>query len=209
MTLYTVYIVVVGGDHFPGGRFFVPLLAPMILLAQEGVRWALPRLPWGRPVRLAAAGLLAVGLGAYLVTCIGQQESQSLLARRTNRDTSFVNIWGSAGLWLRDNTPPGTLAASPVAGAIAYYSRRPVVDMLGHNDLHIGHSQVSTIGSGLAGHEKRDPAYVLERRPEYILPYPDYFVPVEELFATQYVTTTVRGPLGYEFAWWVRSDVEP
>ena len=76
VALYTLYIVMVGGDHFPGGRFFVPLLAPMILLAQEGVRWALPRLPWGRPARAAAAGLLAIGLGAYVVTSVWQQEPQ-------------------------------------------------------------------------------------------------------------------------------------
>ena len=120
-----------------------------------------------------------------------------------------MNIWGSAGLWLRDNTPPGTLAASPVAGAIAYYSQRPVVDMLGLNDLHIGHSEITTMGSGLAGHERRDPAYVLERGPEYILPYPDYFVPVEEQFATSYITTTVRGPSGFEITWWERNDRQP
>jgi hypothetical protein len=60
------------------------------------------------------------------------------------------------------------------------------------------------MGSGLAGHEKEDPIYVLDRRPEYILPYPDYFEPVGARFAVEYMTSTVRGPLGWPIEWWVR-----
>ncbi len=60
------------------------------------------------------------------------------------------------------------------------------------------------MGNGLAGHEKEDPAYVLDRQPSYILPYPDYFTPLEERFSSEYITTTVRGPLGPDIMWWQR-----
>lgn len=209
VSLYTLYIIAVGGDHFEEGRFFVPLLAPIVLLAQEAARQGLTLSGRVRHIRRVAGALLAVGLLAYVVTAATLEDPQGSLAKRTNRDTNFVNIWGSAGLWLRDNTPPDTLAASPVAGAIAYYSQRPIVDMLGINDLHIGHEQVANMGSGLAGHEKEDPAYVLDRQPKYILPYPNYFDPTEARFDTEYMTTTVRGPLGPDITWWVRRDARP
>ena len=70
--------------------------------------------------RLALVGVVLLGVVAYVVSALQLEDPDGALAKRTNRDTNFVNIWGSMGLWLRDNTPPDTLAASPVAGAIAY-----------------------------------------------------------------------------------------
>jgi hypothetical protein len=213
VSFYTLYIIVVGGDHFPAGRFFVPLLSPLILLALFAVyRWigplmgsASPTAPYQRAwLRSLAGAAFGLGIAAYSLTALWLQDPQGALARRTNRDTNFVNIWGSAGLWLRDHTSVDTLGASPVAGAIAFYGQRNVVDMLGITDEHIGHKQIETMGSGLAGHEKEDPLYVLDRQPDYILPYPDYFTPVQERFDSEYITTTVRGPLGPDIIWWQR-----
>ena len=77
--------------------------------------------------------------------------------------------------------------------------------MLGINDLYIGHKEITDMGSGLAGHEKQDPAYVLDRKPEFILPYPNYFDPLERRFDSEYLTSTVRGPLGWPIEWWERA----
>ena len=201
---YLLYIVAVGGDHFPGGRFFVPLLAPLALLAVFSLERLAGYLERTQRLKPLLAGVAILGVVAYAISALWLQAPDGALARRTNRDTNFVNIWGSMGLWLRDHTPPDTLAASPVAGAIAFYGQRNVVDMLGINDLHIAHKPIDTMGSGLAGHEKEDPEYVLDRQPAYILPYPNYFDPLEERFASEYMTTTVRGPLGWPIEWWVR-----
>ena len=48
--------------------------------------------------------------------------------------------------WLRANTPPQTWTAVKGAGAIAYYSQRPILDAYGLNDLHIAHLPVATMG---------------------------------------------------------------
>ena len=40
--------------------------------------------------------------------------------------------------------------------------------MLGLNDTTIAHRQIADMGTGLAGHEKGDGAYVLKRRPALI-----------------------------------------
>jgi hypothetical protein len=118
-----------------------------------------------------------------------------------------VDHWGAAGLWLRDNTPAETWTAAQGAGAIAYYSRRRVIDMFGLNDLHIGHLQVERMGSLGAGHEKRDPAYVLGREPDYLLAYwEDYFNPLRAQLERDYTRISVRCPNGPEVVWWQRKD---
>jgi hypothetical protein len=76
--------------------------------------------------------------------------------------------WVLAGLWLREHVAPGTWMATNAAGAVAYHSGLPVIDMLGLNDAHIAHTVPVTGGGGTAGHEKRDFDYVLSRRPGVI-----------------------------------------
>src|SRR5205807_2432008 len=112
---------------------------------------------------------LAVAATAYLGYALWLQRPEGELMQQTTHETFLMEMWGTAGLWLRDSTPPQTLTAAQGAGAIAYYSRRRVIDMFGLSDLHIGHLQVANMGEGTAGHEKHDPAYVLSKQPDYIL----------------------------------------
>lgn len=199
---YTLYIVWVGGDYFPGWRFFVPILAPIVLLAQEGVRIGLSS-PRSRTARLSAAVVMALVAALYLKDTIWLEEANGWLAQQTKLHSAYINRWGSAGLWLRDNTPPQTWTVAKGAGAIAYYSQRPVIDIFGLNDLHIGHLQVANIGEGKAGHEKQDPQYVLDRHPDYILAEWDTnFQPVEAQLKRDYDYLIARGPIGKEIEWW-------
>jgi hypothetical protein len=71
------------------------------------------------------------------------------------------------GEWLRDRMPPGTLVATNAAGALPYFSRLPVIDMLGLTDRHIARRPADR--SQWIGHEKGDGAYVLARRPDVIV----------------------------------------
>ncbi|HYO50721.1 MAG TPA: hypothetical protein VEW94_12795 [Chloroflexia bacterium] len=262
VVVYALYIVVAGGDHFVGWRFFVPLLAPLALLSQEGGRLVLQTLHTGlsqsreagekplqhpchserseesRPSRISrgnvkrreqgqadargtrffaslrmtggrgVAAVLAVALLAYASYSLWLQTPGGMVGERTRRETIALERWGSAALWLRDNTPPQTVTAALTAGAMAYYSDRRVIDMLGLNDLHIGHLEVETIGEAVAGHEKRDPAYVLGRKPDYILAtWEDYFKPLAGQINSEYDYETVSSPTGALVKWLRRSDM--
>jgi hypothetical protein len=66
--------------------------------------------------------------------------------------------------------PPDTLMAIHSAGAIPYYAGLPTIDMWGLTDHHIARAPAPTMGEGLAGHEKGDPAYVFGREPALYLP---------------------------------------
>ena len=168
---YSAYIIVVGGDHFRGERFFVPLVPWFAILIADGLATLIQALP--APARLARP-LLALGLA------VG---SLAALARTAPFDTTIrgldesVWIWREIGWWLYDHSPPEASIAVAGAGAVAFYGQRAAIDMYGLTDRHIGRLQIAGMGEGVPGHEKRDPGYILDqRRPTYIPRiWDDYF----------------------------------
>lgn len=166
--LYSAYIVAVGGDHFRGERFFVPLLPWVAILLADGaaaVAAALaPRL--AGPLRPAAALAFALALAAGSLGALGRTAPIDPTIQGLDES---VWIWRDIGWWMADNTPPEASLAAAGAGAVAFYGQRETIDLYGLTDRHIGRLEVEGMGEGVAGHEKRDPVYVLEvRRPSYI-----------------------------------------
>jgi hypothetical protein len=189
------YVVAVGGDGLVLHRFLVPVAPLTYVLVQEGGALLVQRAGSllrgrARAWRAAAAGLAVLTALAALAGTAGESlkvlvfpeharyvEPQSEIAFPGNGrdhdylwfDAYFVERLARAGRWLEANAAPGALIASTPAGAIAFYTSHPVLDMLGLNDEHIAHADVPGIGAGRAGHEKGDGRYVLSRRPEYVL----------------------------------------
>src|SRR5207244_4019160 len=152
---------------------------------------------------LAAAALLAVLAALYLRDALSLEQRGKPLSQQTKLQATYISRWGSAGLWLRDNTPPQTWTVAKGAGAIAYYSRRRVIDIFGLNDLHIAHLAVPNMGEGKAGHEKQDPQYVLDRHPEYILTEWDpNFQSIKAQLKRDYKYLSTRAPTRPSFDWW-------
>jgi hypothetical protein len=203
--LYTLYIIWIGGDHFPAWRFFVPVVAPLVIVAVDAARRASQGFSLPAPAMRWATAMFSLVISAYMVSALWLQEPESVQAESTRLHNTYVNRWGAAGIWLRDNTPPGTWTAAKGAGAIAYYSERPVIDVYGLNDLHIGHLGVATMGESNPGHDKSDPIYVLDRKPDYILDeWLGYFQPVKGRLKQEYEYEVSRAPTGHDIAWWRR-----
>ena len=204
--VYTSYVIWVGGDHFPGWRFLVPVVAPLTLLAVDATRAGLSHLPEHSGARASALIVLGLAYAAYTLSALALQMPDSVLAQLTRLHTAYVHKWGSAGLWLRDNTPADVSAAAKGAGAIAYYSQRRVIDVYGLTEPHIGRLKVDTMGRGKPGHDKKDPAYVLSLKPDYILDeWLNYFQPIKGMIKQQYEYEIHRLPTGPEVAWWHRN----
>ncbi|HKP53780.1 MAG TPA: hypothetical protein VJ183_14155 [Chloroflexia bacterium] len=203
--LYTLYIIWIGGDHFPAWRFFVPIVAPLVIVAVDAARRATQGFSLAAPSMRWATAMLSLVISAYIVSALWLQEPESVQAESTRLHNTYVNRWGAAGIWLRDNTLPGTWTAAKGAGAIAYYSERPVIDVYGLNDLHIGHLGVATMGESNPGHDKSDPVYVLDREPDYILDeWLGYFQPVKGRLKQEYKYEVSRAATGHDIAWWHR-----
>ncbi|MBX0326703.1 hypothetical protein K2Z83_03270 [Oscillochloris sp. ZM17-4] len=195
--VYTAYIVAVGGDHFRGERFFVPVLPWLALLMADGLAALIPARP-GRVATITLALLLAAGGTAALAR-------SALIDTTISGVDESVWIWRDIGWWMADNTSPDASLAALGAGAVAYYSQHPVIDLLGLTEKHIARITVSTMGEGTAGHEKRDPAYVLhDRRPTYIPRiWDDYFGGAAGL-RDSYTLITITTRSGRELEMWQR-----
>lgn len=198
--IYALYIISVGGDWLTADRFFVPLVAPLALLAVATACRLLASLRLPRIASRAVPALLLVLALAYTATSLAELGQKSRVTLRSLSDEYNTRWWAAVGFWLRQNTPPTTLVAVQGAGAVAYYGQRPVLDMYGLTDIHIAHLQVADMGAAKAGHEKKDPEYVLNSRPNYILRewdayFGDTMPEVLNLYTPEMVDTPTGWPL--------------
>ena len=171
--------ILVGGDALAYFRMFLPAMPCAAVALLEGVRVSLEY--WGRrrggptarrqtllgggALTLSSAWLLLsqfVPTWTVLERETASQWQKVASIHRMDRDYFLV------GEWLHQSFPPNTLMAINAAGIVPYLSGLRTLDMLGLNDEHIAHRQM-TLGLGVSGHEKHDATYVLSRKPELIL----------------------------------------
>jgi arabinofuranosyltransferase len=160
--LYLAWIVSVGDDGLRVHRFYVPVLAPLALLAGLAFeRGASPR-----AAGVAAAGV-TIAIAASTFALWGE-------FRPAMREGMLVYQEGNTklGRSLAANRPADTTIAVAAAGAIPYYSGLRAVDMYGLCDPHIARRPFA---DGRGRLMKWDNAYVLARRPELIVPNLGYF----------------------------------
>lgn len=204
--VYTVYIISVGGDHFPGERFFAPIIPLLAILIATGLSALTLSAIARRAPRLAyATATIAVAMAAWL----GLNRGDALERRVVGNDES-VWIWVDLGIWLNRHTPPDASVAAAGIGAIAYYSQRETIDMHGLTDRHIARVAVENMGSGAAGHEKRDPEYVLNvRKPTYIPRFWEDYFGGAAVLQQQYELIAIRTDRGYNLQLWRRLPPAP
>jgi hypothetical protein len=122
--ILSLLAIVAGGDWMLGYRLFhtsIVIGAVLAPFALAGIRREIPG-------TAAAAGLVAVLAGANLVSTFRDPH----VAVASERSLVYAGI--RIGEWMRANLPEGTLLATNTAGSIPYYSRLPIVDMMGLND---------------------------------------------------------------------------
>jgi hypothetical protein len=147
-------VILVGGDHFPLFRFFVPVLGLCAIVASRVSRAlaAQSRIPLAVAVAIVLAG------NSILLLTPDMQ-----LASREAREAA---AWARTGRWCAEHLEPG-LVATLVVGAIPFYCNSPTLDLLGLVDTHIARSS-EVFEHAAVGHQKHDTEYVLSRRPRYI-----------------------------------------
>lgn len=199
------YVVMVGGDFKGTGRFVIPWLPVLAVFAQAGLASVSPpHTPklWGV---VAVAGVLWSVPGWQEMGHFAERFAADLERRRT------------VGLHLSAVTSQDTVMAVHAAGILPYYAERTTIDMWGLNDAHIARAPVDGLGTGIAGHERHDYAYVLDRAPHIILPEQGLVTggPVRladpgvfpEAFATNYRPVSVAVEEGTFLNLWLRHDL--
>jgi hypothetical protein len=164
--VWSAWIVWIGGDAFPGYRFWLPLLPIAATVAAWGIaRAASTR---GRGLVLAAATVVGLGLVAL------DARPDPLLEYETGKD--FTAKMRTVGRWMRANVPAGTVIAVNYVGALPWESGLPTIDMLGLTDAAVGRSPIAG-RFRFPGHAKGNGASILDRRPGLILMGGVYLAP--------------------------------
>ena len=143
---FGVFVLYAGSDWMPYYRFLVPIVPLLSLfIARALVSFVSPIYQ-----RLARAVLLS----AVLLEVIFAVTIHLPYAPQFGDYTEGL-IRG--GKWIRQTTSPQDVIAVVDAGALAYYSERRTIDIMGLNNEHIAHSR-----------GKDDPAYVLAQHPRVV-----------------------------------------
>jgi arabinofuranosyltransferase len=187
---WLVYYLYIGGDVFYD-RFLL-FLFPMGAFLLFGLA-AESRRAWGPAV-------LAVLLAAVQLVALGTDP-------RFRYDFHKYDCWVLLGRAL-GHQPRGTLLAVDAAGKAPYFSGLPALDVLGLNDVHIGHGKAVSRGYFRVGHAKTDLAYIMSRRPGLIAvwlrddwtlrpgPVPEPEICRREGYRLLYVLNTDQEPKG-------------
>jgi hypothetical protein len=168
IAVLAIYLVRVGGDYFPFQRFLLPAL-PFCALALWRF-WRNGQPPAARPFGwlIGAAATVALMLWSCFVPSmqiVWQRIFQAVVPQFAEAGQAI----GQPGA-----TPANATIATVPIGAFGFRSDRPILDLLGLVDAHIGHLPMPT-GERVIGHEKYDYDYVFRRRPEIIVQLPALF----------------------------------
>jgi arabinofuranosyltransferase len=160
---FVIFNIAVGGDWMFGYRLFhTGILLASLLIPFVMVNIIERFSAWKLSFRMPLAFLI-VCISLLLTLAVSQFDRHITYARQEK----YVHIGIRAGRWMNRFFKPDSLLATDQAGAVAYYSRLPVVDMMGLNDKVIAHRKA--IPKEWRGIEKGSGRYVLSRRPDYIM----------------------------------------
>jgi len=157
VALYLLYALAIGGDAFPALRLLVVPLPLLCLIAARVLAPLRPRLRW------MVAAVLVAGTAGFAYRHPKHRELDLAVA------VDNIAMYKTAGLWMKQNFPAGSVLAYSGAGVVPYYGEMRFIDTLGLVDAHIARTRTKAIGQGLAGHEKGDGRYVLSREPDFIM----------------------------------------
>ena len=175
--LHVAYVIYVGGDFYPGHRFFVVLTPVLALLTgrviagvEDASGWCARRLklksPGWRPAGLVLVGTGVIAMvGVVAVRGLRLGPSQTEIARwasKVDSDRRFME-------WIGERAPVGATMVAGDIGTSGYYGGVHVYDFYGVIDPEVAHRDVTRFGLGKAGHEKRaDRATLFAKQPTYV-----------------------------------------
>jgi hypothetical protein len=142
------------------GRYFIPVLPVLIGYGVWGYILLRHRLVSGLLSRVVVRALGA-SAGVLAVIFLGIGAGQFV------RDVDLIDRQMVAvSIWIRDNTPPGTVVAAHDIGALGFFGERPIVDLGGVTDLE---------AMDLLSGKVRLPDYLRRKGAEVLMTMPDFY----------------------------------
>jgi arabinofuranosyltransferase len=148
------------------GRYLVPLIPGYIIMAVYGVRsvseYVRDNFKSATPGNLILAGYVT----ASVVLSIIYLNSTSKLYTDICRYYKVRHV--AAGEWINNNTPPDAIVATHDIGAIEFYGRRKLVDMVGLVSPEI----INNMKAGFIGYLNN---YLIEKKADYVVTLRNWF----------------------------------
>jgi arabinofuranosyltransferase len=177
---HTAYVVYVGGDFYPGSRFFVvtvPVIALLIgHLVHKSYQLISRRLnPSDLRIKRVAYRLLHT---AFSLLLLGTLVHFAQLGFSRGPYRIEILRWGEHYhetyayiKWLGEQSPKKASILTGDIGSSGFFGNFYVIDFYGVIDPLVAHQEVSSFGRGKPGHEKQaDATRLLLRHPTYIRP---------------------------------------
>lgn len=183
--LSIITTIIIGGDHFFPGRFILPIL-PLLFVVLPS---SLNRFFNLKIFQKTKPGYVVFALSIIMIiVLINKPVYQQAISGAENIIVSKKEIVIVRDLWANEEVVEWqhafilmgnalkkianenqTIATIPI-GAIGYYSKMRVIDMVGIVDPVIAHEEFSYeyTKEWTPGHDKGDGEYVLSRKPDYI-----------------------------------------
>jgi len=164
---WLTYLMVIGGDHFPGLRLLHGVIVPLALLGAMALRASS-----NTTMRIVIA--IVIGLaGGYWNFDVTRTHPRSHEARNERWEWEHKIVGEAIGRAFADQQPR---LAVDSAGALPYYSKLPTLDMLGLCDRTIAKTPfpawLQTVKPGTPkppGHLRGNGDYVMQQEPDLIL----------------------------------------
>ena len=174
-TLYAAHVARVGGDFYNYYRYLVPLLPVLYALGASGVFATARMLEELRGRSSPPGGRWIQPLTCVVAIFVVLELQYHPFQLRPHHGFPWTLNCSKLGRTLAASLPPTTTIALPHIGAVGYYSRLPVVDLLGLVDRKLAHgpSGFDRLGWPLQrtdlGHEKFDVRHSMARRPQVVI----------------------------------------
>jgi len=163
--VYTVYIILVGGDVLKVHRFFLPLMGPYALILVGGIAALVSSID--RKTRALIFAVLAVPLIALTIWLPGD-----FVSTYNRNEKMFLYRMEFMASSIKSADDSDFSVAIPTIGIFGYrLLGHDVIDMVGLTDSTIArHSEEPIEGMSTTWKErKHNSAYLLERDPDYIM----------------------------------------
>jgi hypothetical protein len=148
------YATVVGGDMYPGFRFYGPVMPIVFAFAAAGVV----------AVTRSRRGGLAWAAVMYVVSVPLFNPFGRLIAAGTNGDCDRQL---QVAMIVKRNALPGSTMAVLCAGVVPYFTHLRALDLAGKSDRHI--ARLEGVRGAIIGHSKVDPEYTLAQDPDLVV----------------------------------------
>jgi arabinofuranosyltransferase len=166
IVIWSIYLVVIGGDVDPPSRHFMPIVVILAFMLVAFISY----LQQYQTQHLSRTNIFLFSLAFCFYGIINFFEAEVRDARasvnRFGDNNEMVISFSRLLKTAFEKSDP--LIAVYAAGIPPYFTEFRAIDMLGLNDRHIAMNPPKSFGTGWIAHELSDPDYLLGRKPDII-----------------------------------------